>query len=800
MFSDLLLSFRNLNKSPGFSIVAIFTLAVGIGAVVSLYSALRAMVIEPFDYPDSHELVHVWSGDNWPLSSADYLDLYEQSESFESFGVYSPQSFNIGEENAQAIRGIRGTVGVLPAFGVRPIDGRWIEDGDVLEGAEPVGVISYGLWQRVFGGREDIIGHTMRLNGGSVTIVGVMPAKYEFSGPWIRSDDVDVWLPLSLESQKDRRGNHWLSGVARLKDGLTVEQADAEIKSIGERLSEKYPNTNFRKKFLVRSLHFEMTKDIGEYVWLLFAAVGVILLVACSNVASMLLSRGAQRQGEFGVRVALGGTKVDLLRLALSESVALCVIGAVLGLFFAYGGIEILKSIAPASTARKEAMVLDAPVLLFALGTTVIASLSAGLPPVIVAMKTSVATILRNDVRGAIGSRSRNYLLRSLVIGQVAMAFVLANCAALFSGSYYELLEENKRITTDRVLTAQITLQGDRYKEESDRILTWEALEQRLGALPGVTSAAVSSKLPLEGGNNTNGLVNDEVYDPSQRRIQIEYTSVTEGYFDAMGVSLLQGRTLDKTDISTDEGARGVVVNRTMVERAWPDKNPLGEVIRANVESDPWYRATVVGVVEDVRQWGASQDVQPEMFMMPKGHWGRRIYVLIRSSQPAGNLIPMLREVVGEIDSELALERVRTLEQVVGDATVGERTMAGMVNSFMAIALGLVAVGLYGTLSYTILLRTREIGVRRALGASDGEISRLVFRQGAIWVAIGLAIGLGGAFALTTVLESMVYGMEGLSVMPLLLAAGVIAAAAAMACWIPARKASRMDPLVALNA
>lgn len=799
MFSDLLLSFRNLNKSLGFSIVAILTLAVGIGAVVSLYSALRALVIEPFDFPDSHELVQVWSGDSWPLSPADYLDLHAQSESFESIGVYTPESFNIGAENAQAIRGVRGTAGVLPAFGVRPMDGRWLEDGDAVEGAEPVGVISYGLWQRVFGGREDIIGHSMRLNGGSVTIVGVMPAKYEFSGPWIRSDDTDVWLPLSLESQKDRRGSHWLSGVARLKDGRTVEAADAEIKSIGERLSEKYPNTNFRKKFLVRSLHYEMTKDIGEYVWLLFAAVGVILLVACSNVASMLLSRGAQRQGEFGVRVALGATKVNLLRLALSESVALCLVGAVLGLFFAYGGIEILKSISPASTARKEAMVLDAPVLLFALGTTVVASLSAGLPPVIVAIKTTVSTILRNDVRGAIGSRSRNYLLRTLVIGQVAMAFVLANCAALFSGSYYELLDENKLITTDRVLSAQITLQGERYQEENDRILVWEELEQKLAALPGVTSAAVTSKLPLEGGNNTNGLVNDEVYDPSQQRIQIEYTSVTEGYFDTLGIKLLQGRTLDKTDISTEDGARGVVVNRTMVERAWPDKNPLGEVIRANMESDPWYRATVVGVVEDVRQWGASQDVQAEMFTMPKGHWGRRIYVMVRSSQAAGNLIPMLREVIDDVDSELALENVRTLDQVVGDATEGERTMAGMVNSFMAIALGLVAVGLYGTLSYTILLRTREIGVRRALGASGGEISRLVFRQGAMWVGIGLTIGLGGAFALTTVLESMVYGMEGLSVMPLLLAVGVITVAAAAACWFPARKASRLDPLVALN-
>ncbi|MBK1876673.1 ABC transporter permease [Pelagicoccus mobilis] len=800
MLSDLFFSFRNLKKTPGFSIVAVLTLAVGIAAVVSIFAALRALVLEPFDYPDSHEMVQVWSGDGWPLSPADFLDLHAKAESFESFGVYNPQTFNVGAENAQAIRGVTATHGVLPAFAIKPMNGRWLEEGDAMEGAEPVAVVSYGLWQRLFGGREDLLGDTIRLNGGNVTVVGIMPKGFEFAGPWIRADECDVWMPMSLENDKDRRGSHWLSGVARLKDGLTPERADTEIKTIGKELSELYPNTNYRKKFLVRSLHFEMTKDIGEYVWLLFASVGVILLVACSNVASMLLSRGAQRQGEFGVRVALGATKGNLLRLAFAESLALALAGAFFGVFLAYGGIEIIKSIAPVSVARKEAMALDGPVLLFALGATGLVALAAGLPPVFVTMKTSVATILRNDARGAIGSRSRNYLLRCLVIAQIALAFVLANCAVIFSGSYYEILDKNKIITTDRVLTARITFQGDRYKEESTRIQAWEEIEQKLAAMPGVNSAGITTKLPLEGGSNTNGLINDEVYDPSQRRIQIEFSSVTEGYFESLGIKLLQGRNLDKSDIATEDGLRGVVINQTLADRAWPDENPLGKVIRANVPEDPWYTATVVGVVEDTRQWGADAEVQPEMFTMPKGHWGRRINVLVRTSQPANSLIPLLREVIDGVDPELALENIRTMDQVVGDATKGERTMAGLVNSFMGIALGLVAVGLYGTLSYTILLRTREIGVRRALGASGGEISRLVLRQGAVWVAIGLTIGLGGAFALAKVLESMVFGMEGLSLTPLVLAVAVIGAAAIVACWVPATRAARLDPLVALNA
>ncbi len=800
MLNDLRLALRNLRSARGFALVATLTLAVGIGSATSMFSALRALVVHPFDYPESDRLVMVWSGDGWPLSPADFVDLHDQSSSFETFGVYSPESVNLGERNAQVVAGVSTTHGVLDAFGLRPIRGRLIEPTDEVEGAPPVAVISYGLWQSAFSGKPDLVGSTIRLNGGDVTVIGIMPPEFEFSGPWVRTEEVKVFTPITyLNHSGDNRDSHWLTSVARLKPGLSVEAADAEIKTIGRRLSELYPNSNTDKKFLVRSLRYEMTKDIGSQVWMLFGAVALVLLVACANVASMLLARNARRQGEYAVRVALGATRGDLIRLALTESLALALAGAIGGLFISYGGIAVLKTIAPISEARRAAMSLDGSVLLFALGATALTSLLAGVPPALAAVRTSLNTVIRTDARGAVGSKSRHHMLRALVIGQIAVAFVLANGAVLFSNAYLKLLAENQTLATDKVITAKLTLRGDRYEENEQRVAAWEELERRLAAIPGVSHVGLTSKLPLQGGSNTNALVNDEVYDPTQRRTQVERSSVTFDYFDTMGLKLLQGRLLRPEDDMQEGGRLGVVVNRTFVERAWPDRDPIGQVFRANQPADPWYTATVVGVVEDVRQWGAAAPMQPEMYTTPPGHWGNRVHLNLRSPQPAAALIPQVRAVIADFDPELAIEDPRTLNQVVLDSTQGQRVMAGLVNFFMGIALGLVAVGLYGTLSYHVVQRTREIGVRMAIGALKGDILGLIFSQGLRWVLIGVALGIAGVFALAKVLESIVYDMDGVTVMPVLLATGAVAIATAVATLIPAWRASRLDPMIALR-
>jgi putative ABC transport system permease protein len=800
MISNLRLALRSLARSRGLALTAVLTLAVGIGATTAIFSALQALVIAPFSYPAADRLVHVWSGRyGWSLSPADSLDLRTDTTSYTAFGVYQPQAYNIGQENAQSVIGVTCTSDVLKAFGVAPLHGRWLEPADEVTGAAPVVVLGHALWRQLFAGDPSAVGRKLRLNGQDAEVVGIMPPDFEFVSPWMRTDTCQVWTPRSFdEKERTSRDSHYLLGIARLKDGVSVEAADAEVRTIGKRLTQLYPNSNTRKELAVRSLHTEMTQGIGKQVWLLFGAVALVLLVACGNVASMLLARSARRQGEFGVRVALGASRSDLMKLALTESAVLALAGAALGLGLAIAGVEVLQAIAPVSAARKAAITLNAPALGFGLLATALTALLAGLPPALAAMRTSVAGVLRADARGAVGSHSRHRMLRGLVIAQVAVAFVLANGAVLFSTAYLRVLKDNEVLATDGVVTAQVALNGDRYKEDAARVQFWYGLVDRVKALPGVASAAITSKLPLEGGSNTNALVNDQTYDPTQQRMSVERSSVTEDYFATMGLRLLKGRTL-LTEDRTGE-IRGVVVNQACVDKAWPNKDPIGEIMRANQPEKPWYVVRVVGVVENVKQWSATAEVQPEMYTVPEGHWGRRINLVLRSPLPVDQLAPLLRRELAAIDPELALKDVRTMRQVVGKSTQGDRAVTGLVNFFMATALGLVAVGLYGTLSYSVQQRTREIGVRVAIGALKGDILKLVFAQGSRWVAIGLGIGLAGSIGLSFALKSLVYRMEGLTAAPLILAMVAVGLAALVACWLPARRAAKLDPLEALRA
>jgi predicted permease len=797
MLSDLKFAFRQFAKTPGFTVIAVLTLAIGIGSVATMFSALRALVLNPFDYPRPDEIVQVWSNNGQPLSGPDFADMQARTTVFAEFGTYSPQTVNLGGENPQSLRGIYGTPGVLRTFGINPLRGRLLTEADDKDGAPVVAVISYALWQNVWGGDPGVIGRTVRLDGAPATIVGIMPADFEFFSPWMRTEAAQIWLPLQLKPDPNARGNHWLCTLGRLKPGVTVAAAEAEVKSVARQLAAEYPATNAQKPFLVRSLHEEATRNLRSRVWLLFGAVTLVLFVACANVASMLLARSARRQGELGVRIALGASRSQVVRLALVESLLLALSGSVIGLTFALFGVELVAAITPVSAARRAAITLDGGVVAFSIGVTFLTALLAGLPPALGSMRLTVTDLLRADSRSTTGSRLRHNSLRLLITAQVAIAFILANGAALFSTSYVRLLAANESLSTENVVTLQLQLEGERYDSTEKCVQFWRQLAERAAALPGVTAAGVTSKLPLEGGNNMGILVNTETFDPHANRGFAEISAVTPGYFAAAGITLLQGRILEPADA---QGAiTGIVVNRAMVEKYWPGQNPLGQLVRANSSDPADFQGRIVGVVEDVRQWGPETPANPEIYWPPEKAWGHRIFLVARSDRPASGLVSSLRQEIARLDPDLPVAQVRTFKQLVTGATRGQRAVMGMVNFFMAAALGLVAVGLYGTLSYHVLQRTREIGVRIAMGAGRRDILWMVFHQGSGWVVGGLLLGLAGSLALTKLMQSLVYGMESVDPLALVLATAVIGLATLLACWLPALRATKVNPLEALR-
>jgi putative ABC transport system permease protein len=793
LLRDIDFSLRTLAKSPGFTVVAVLTLAIGIGSATAMFSTIRALVVKPYSSPNGDRLVHLWENGNQPLSTLDYFDIREQATSFAELGIYVPGSINLGGDHPESIHGVSCTPGVLRAFGVAPQLGRWLSPSDEGKGSPPVAVISHRLWQQSLAGDPKAIGRELRLNGASVMVVGVMPASFEFSSPWMQTVNCDIWRPLQL--QRDSPGGWWCA-IGCLKQGVTRVAADTEVKGIGARLDAAHPAPVPRRPFQVNSLGYEMTHDGISYVWMVSAAMVLLLLVACTNVASLLLARSVRRHGEFGVRIALGATRSQILRLAFCESLLLSLVGTIAGAGMAGATLRYFKFLTDTTDARKAAMVLSGPAFAFAAGLCLLAGLFAGFPPALATLRIAVADLLRTDNRGAAGSGTRHRLLRGLVVTQVAVAFLLANLAVLFSASYAKMLAANASIATDYVLSAELNLLDARYSRSDAQARFCEQLADSAGALPGVAAAGTTTDLPLEWGASSSILANDEVFDPAAQRPSVVFSAITPGYFAAANIAFLKGQTIQTQDVGRYN--MGVVVNRAFAEKYWPKQDPLGKIIRPN-DANAWFHGHVVGVVENVRQWGVKLEPQPQMFWPSDRAWGKTIFLIVRSPQPAAALTPGLREVVAKLDPDLPLSRIRTFKTIVRDATKGDRGIAGLTNFCMIAAIGLAAIGLYGTLSYHVLRRTREIGVRMAIGADRRDVVSLVFRQGFGWVLTGIIIGIGGVLASAAALRAMLYNINAVSPLALASSASAVVVAAALACWLPAHRASRVEPMEALR-
>ncbi len=796
---DLAYGLRQLARRPAFSLAVVLTVAVGVGPNVAIFSVLKAVVLEPLPYPEPEKLVQVWETDidaRWamPFSYADFRDIRDESESFEAFGAQRPQNYNLGGSEPERLRGIAVTSDALTVWGVSPALGRLFTPPEVAN-EERLVVLADSLWRRSFGGDRAIVGQSVPIDGEPHQVIGVMPAGFEVFTPWTRGQRVELWTPLR-HPDRWSRGNFGLLAVARLQPGVSWQAAEAEIRGIASRLQEEYPATNSRTQVWVQPLRDQVVGGLSTQFLILIVAVGFVLLAASANVASILLARGAHRRTELAIRESLGAGRGRILTQLLTENVLISLLGGAAGVLLALWSVGFLRSIIPPEVPRAHGVEVDAGVLAFALALTVLTALLFGLAPALAAARTDIASTLRRGAGTATATRRRSRLLRGLAAGQVALAFLLANGAVLLYTSYRNVLHTPLAFDAEHVTTARIALQGERYDDDESKAAFWEGLIGRLEGVPDVEKAAVTTKLPLEGGRNGQILAGDEVYDSDTQRPQVEISYVSRGYFEAMGIPVLAGRIFRAGEGS--EESRAVLVNRAFVERYYPDRSPVGEVFREN-RADPRWTATIVGVVADVPQWGPIHPALPEWYAPFRLGPRTDSHLVVRSRPGLTSLVPSLQAQVLEMDRSLPLSRARTMEQVLGEAAGRRQFLIDMVGLFAVIALILATSGIFGTLSNHVSQRTREIGIRVAFGADHRRILTMILGQGLTLAGIGVAVGMALMGSFAGVLRSQLHGVGPFNMVYAGMAMAAVVLVTLLAATLPALRATRVDPMEALR-
>ena len=806
LLHDLLLAGRLIVRRPGFALIVVITLAVGIGPNVAIFSVIKAMMLEPLPYPEPDRLVQVWESpieSVWqqPLSYPDYIDLRDGSSSLDAFGVFSPRSYNIGDGEPVRVEGNMATAGVLKAYGIKPTLGRFFTHAEVEDGSRVV-ILSDQLWRERYNSDPEIIGTTATINGEAHVVVGVMPAGAMFLSPWTRAGDVKLWTPLEIPPSfagPEGRGKNWLLAIGRLKQGVEWKAAEAELKSISTGLQQQYPESNADTTVWINPFLRQIVGRMSGQIMVLLGAVGLVLLIAVANVASLLLARGAGRQQEVAIRASLGAGRARIFSQQLMESLLLSLLGGAAGLLLGYWSISFLRNIIPASIPRSGGIELDGGVILFALVLAPLVGLASGLAPALTASRTSIMGNLRQSSGTITSGLARNRMLRSLAVAQLAVVFLLTNGAVLLVKSYQNVLNTPQVFDTDRVLTANISLAGGEGDPVADqaRVDFWESIVERCDALPGVERSAVTTKLPLEGGSrNGSVLVEGESYDPERQTELIERSFVSPGYFEAMGIPLLAGRAMESNEGTDAE--RVAVVNRAFVDHYWPNQNALGQRIRQDAEHSQW-SAVVVGVVENVRQWGAEYRALPEMYQPYNIFPEPDSKLIIRGSGDVLQLVPAIRQQVLEIDANQPISDVRTMEQILTGATRGRQFLLLLVSLFAVIAILLAAAGVYGIMSHNVAQRTREIGIRVAFGAVPVDLVSMVLRQ-AIWLA-GFGLVVGSVLFLLSggVIRNQLYGVSSVAALPLATGALILLIVAFVASVVPAMRVGRLDPNRALR-
>ncbi len=803
LLQDLRFAARTLVKSPGFAIVAVLCIAIGIGANTTIFSVVNAMLLRPFPYADPDRIVSVRETqvkndiDQAGFSYPDYQDLREQSTAFSQIAAQTGRSLTFsGAEEPERVQGAAVSASLFPLLGIRPILGRHFREEEDRPGAPGAVLLSHDLWTRRFNGDPAIVGKTIATQLGSRhTVVGVMPPRFKYPEREL------AWVLLTPIAHGDQRADRNLAVLARLKPGVTVEQGRAEVASIVQRIAKQFPDTHTGWSGNVVSLREEFAgPNLRLIVLTMMGAVLCVLLIACSNVANLLLARATVRQREVAVRAAFGAGRLRLLRQLLTESVLIGLAGGALGVVFAIWGIRWIELSIPAENQPPYwvEFTIDGPVLLFTLGLAVLTGLLFGLAPALQALKTDLHETLKEGGRGAGGSLRRNRLRSGLVIVQVAFSLMLLISASLFVRSFLKLQKADGGFDGSHIMTMRFYMPQGRYEKDEDMTRRVEDVVRRVEAVPGVEAASASNNIPLSGGGGGGRLLIDGKDFPRGEEPNTFYAGVTPHFFQTVAVPLAAGRSF--TDQEGFAVSKVAVVNQTFVKKMFGGGDPVGRRFRLPDEEDTdWI--TVIGVTPDIKNEDIDNDDEPtpSAYVSYAYEPSRNTGLTIRTRGNPLEVVAGVRKAIRDSDPGIPVFDVYTMEQVRQLGFWEFRFFGGMFSVFGAIALFLAAIGLYGVLSYSVTQRVREIGVRVALGAQNGDVVGLVLRQGMVLAAIGIGFGLLFSFGATRVVATMLYNTSPTDPLSFAGISAVLAAIAALASYLPARRALEVDPLEALR-
>jgi putative ABC transport system permease protein len=792
---------RSLAKNPGFTAVAVLTLALGIGATTAIFGVIDAVLLKPLPYPEAERLVKLYghdeSGETYMISPADYLEHYGKADSFERVAAYRESSFNLtGQERPERVSGAVVSPDFFTVMAVNPRLGRAISAGQDAPGGARVVVLSYGLWQRRFGGDAGVLGQAVDLDGEPRTVVGIMPEGFQYpagSELWASSRFAVPEHPLKPgDDPSTRRDTHYFDVIARLKPGVAPEQAKAEADALAARLKQQYMDDEENAGATVVTLHEDLVGETRPALLLLVGAVAILLLIACANVANILLARGATRQKEIALRMALGASRVRLVRQLLTESVLLALAGGGLGVLFALWGMAPLRALIPPDVSNAATLSLDARVLIF---TAVVALGSAvvfGLFPALNLADQDLNDALKEGGRGSASGARSNRARRFLVVSEVALAAVLLTGAGLLIRSFSRLTDVPVGFNSESVLSAQLTLPQARYPGKSDRALFVRQVVERLSNSPGVTSAAVISRLPLNPGASTRSVEVQGRTPPPAGDVAPDYLVTSPDYFRSMSIPFIEGRDFDERDDANAQ--RVVIVNEATARHFWPDQDPLGRMIKVD---EDW--SQVVGVVGNVRQHSLAQVPPPAIYVpYAQDPWPFMAFVVRTKSNPAG-AAPALLSAIRSVDKDEPVYGVRTMDEVMSRSLSARRWRMLLLSLFAFAALILACLGIYGVTAYSVTQRTHEIGIRMTLGAQKRDVLKMVVLQGVKLALVGVAVGLLAALVLMRLATSLLYGVEVTDPLTLVAVPATLVGVTLLACCIPAIRATRIDPMVALR-